>query len=138
MRQREHDGQHDLSLEGHLDSYQGYLSLYPAMSVSVQHEIQKNLIAQVAYVGTKGTHLTAGARSQPVITVRPRLKSLFAWAAITSSVCNDAVVGDYFPVSGTNPTGNKGAWNRSRVRPGWTNMIVACTGNPGFASYSKQ
>ncbi len=103
-------------------------------SVSVQHEIQKNLIAQVAYVGTKGTHLTAVRDLNQLSPFAPGLNPFSPGQPITSSVCNDAVVGDYFPVSGTNPPGTR-VPGIGPSSPGWTNMIVACTGNPGFASY---
>ncbi|MEI9979864.1 MAG: carboxypeptidase regulatory-like domain-containing protein [Edaphobacter sp.] len=100
-------------------------------SVSVQREIQKNLIAQLAYVGTKGTHLTAVRdlnQLQPVVS-NPFLRG----QPITAAICSNGALRNFFPTSIT------GAINASTPgigpsSPGWINMVVACTGNPGFAS----
>jgi hypothetical protein len=110
-------------------------AIYPytqQWSLSIQHEIQKSLIAQLAYVGTKGTHLTAVRdlnELQPLGSANPFLPG----QPITSDICNDGARRNYFPTSVT------GAINASTPgigpsSPGWINMVVACTGNPGFSS----
>ncbi len=102
-------------------------------SVSVQREIQKNLIAQLAYVGTKGTHLTAvrDLNQLPPASLNP----FGPGQPITSSVCNGGALNGYFPTAGANPGQSRGTGNTAGIgpsSPGWINMIVACTGNPGF------
>lgn len=107
-------------------------AIYPytqQWSLSVQREIQKNLIAQLAYVGTKGTHLTAvrdlnqlqATTSNPFLSGQP----------ITSDICNDGARRNYFPTSTISGASTSGIGPSS---PGWINMVVACTGNPGFTS----
>jgi hypothetical protein len=119
-------------------------AIYPytqQWSLSVQHEIQKNLIAQLAYVGTKGTHLTAvrdlnqlqPASSNPFLPGQP----------ITAGVCAGGSLYDYFPTTGINaipPTGPPitSSPGIGLTSPGWNNMVVACTGNPGFATGGGQ
>jgi hypothetical protein len=105
-------------------------------SVSVQHEVQKNLIAQLAYVGTKGTHLTA---VRDLNQLQPLSSNPFSpGQPITASVCNDGAVRSYFPVTGANPNQPTGPTIPSSpgigpTSPGWINMVVACTSTPGFA-----
>ncbi len=102
-------------------------------SVSVQREIQKSLIAQLAYVGTKGTHLTAVRDLNQLQPLASGLNPFLPGQPITSAVCSDGALKNFFPTSIT------GAINASTAgigpsSPGWINMVVACTGNPGFAS----
>ncbi|WP_446744589.1 carboxypeptidase regulatory-like domain-containing protein [Silvibacterium acidisoli] len=100
-------------------------------SISVQRQVQKNLVAQLAYVGTKGTHLTAvrdlnqlePVSSNPFLPGQP----------ITASVCGAGALDNFFPTSITGITGSTSP-GIGPSSPGWTNMVVACTGNPGFAS----
>jgi hypothetical protein len=85
-------------------------------SVSVQREIQKSLIAQLAYVGTKGTHLTAVRDLNQLAPLASDLNPFTAGQPITSDVCASGASNNYFFPSAS----------------GWWNMVVACTGNPGF------
>lgn len=107
-------------------------AIYPytqQWSMSVQREVQKNLIAQLAYVGTKGTHLTAvrDLNQLQTATANPFLSG----QPITSDICNDGARRNYFPTSTIAGASTSGIGPSS---PGWINMVVACTGNPGFTS----
>jgi len=103
-------------------------------SLSVQREIQKSLIAQLSYVGTKGTHLTA---VRDLNQLAPLSESPFPFAKgepITADVCRSGASGDPFnPGATSNQTGattsNSGISSKSS---GWIKMVVACTGNPGY------
>jgi len=104
-------------------------------SVSVQREIQKSLIAQLAYVGTKGTHLTA-VRDLNQLEPFSGQNPFSAHQPITADVCSYGAHNGYFyPSDGTNASGTTvsgpGIGPKS---PGWWNMVVACTGNPGYTT----
>jgi hypothetical protein len=103
-------------------------------SVSVQREIGKNLIAQLAYVGTKGTHLTAVRDLNQLAPLASGLNPFPNRQPITADVCQSGASGGiFFPSAGSSATG--GTITGSEIgpdSPGWINMVVACTGNPGF------
>jgi hypothetical protein len=104
-------------------------------SVSVQREIQKSLIAQLAYVGTKGTHLTAVRdinQLKPISGQNP----FSAGQPITSDVCASGASNNYFfPSVGTGASGTtETGLGIGPESSGWWNMVVACTGNPGFTT----
>jgi hypothetical protein len=106
-------------------------------SLSVQREIRKNVVGQVAYVGTKGTHLTAVSDLNQLSPLSSGLNPFSPGEPITSSVCSSGSTYNYFSVTGSNPyppTG-PGIPNTPGIgptSPGYINMVVACTGNPGF------
>jgi hypothetical protein len=104
-------------------------------SVSVQREIQKSLIAQLAYVGTRGTHLTAVRDLNQLEPLASGLNPFTAGQPITSAVCQSGVSDNYFfPSVGTNASGTTVTGpGIGPTSPGWKNMVVACTGNPGFS-----
>ena len=107
-------------------------AIYPytqQWSLSVQHEIQKNLIGQIAYVGTKGTHLTAVRDLNQLQSATPN--PFLPGQPITADICNDGARRNYFPTSTITGASTSGIGQSS---PGWINMVVACTGNPGFTS----
>jgi hypothetical protein len=111
-------------------------------SLSVQREIRKEMVAQVAYVGTKGTHLTA---VQDLNQLQPLSNGLNPFAPgqpITASVCQSDATGanHVFSVAGLN-SGTIGApvtvptsAGIGPSTPGFNNMVIACTGNSGFTS----
>jgi len=104
-------------------------------SLGIQHEIRKDLVGQAAYVGTRGTHLTAVRDLNQLPPLGSGLNPFAAGQPITASVCNSGAVYNYFNVAGSNATGQTGIASSSGIgptSPGYINMIVACTGNPGF------
>ncbi len=109
-------------------------------SLSIQRELKKDLIAQVAYVGTKGTHLTAVRDLNQLPPLSPGLNPFLPGQPVTASVCASGANNGYFSTLGENPSGPLppgGIASSPVIVPGsagYTNMVVACTGNPGFAA----
>jgi len=117
-------------------------------SLSIQRELKKNLVAQVAYVGTKGTHLTAVRdlnQLQPLDSAHnpftPGVKGISVGQPITALVCEGGALPDsYFPTSGINVLGSPVITSSPGIgstSPGYTNAVVACTGNPGFVEQNS-
>jgi hypothetical protein len=109
-------------------------------SVSVQHEVRKAMVAQLAYVGTKGTHLTAVRDLNQLQPLENGLNPFGPGQPITASVCQSGANNSFFSVAGVNgTTQGSGITIPSSAgigpsSPGYINMFVACSGNPGFAS----
>jgi Carboxypeptidase regulatory-like domain/TonB-dependent Receptor Plug Domain len=106
-------------------------------SLSVQRELRKDMVAQVAYVGTRGTHLTAVRDLNQLEPLASSLNPFGSGQPITSSVCNSGATYNYFSVTGSNPPGQGGITSSPGIgptSPGYQNMVVACTGNSGFVS----
>lgn len=106
-------------------------------SLSVQHELSKNVVAQIAYVGTKGTHLTAVRDLNQLQPLSSALNPFVAGQPLTASVCRGGALNNYFPTTGINGGVNSGPVIPSSpgvgpTSPGYANIVVACTGNPGF------
>jgi len=109
-------------------------------SLSIQRELRKNMVAQVAYVGTKGTHLTAVRDLNQLPPVSDGDNPFLPGQPITAAVCKGGPSYGYFQTSGVYsgtgpippPSSSIGTTN-----PGYLNMLLACTGNPGFVSLSS-
>ena len=106
-------------------------------SLSVERELRKDTVAQLAYVGAKGTHLSAVSdlnQLQPIGSSNPFLPG----QPITANFCNSGAVSPYiFSTSGTNPAppGNQNIPSSNGIAPGspgYINAEIACTGNPGY------
>jgi len=113
-------------------------------SLSVQRELKKNVLMQAAYVGTKGTHLTAVRDLNQLPPLSPGLNPFLPGQPITASVCSSGANQGYFSTLGVNPTGPlaPGGIASSSVigpdSPGYQNIVVACTGNVGFAASGQE
>jgi hypothetical protein len=107
-------------------------------SLSLQRELRKNTVAQIAYVGTKGTHLTAVRDLNQLLPYQGDNPFVDADLPITSSVCTSGAQQTIFSVYGLNPNPSMPTIpNSPGIGPasrGYGNMVVACTGNPGFFS----
>ena len=112
-------------------------------SLSVQRELRKETVAQVAYVGTKGTHLTAVRDLNQLPRLAASANPFLPGQPLTAAVCNSGANTNYFSTAGTNPnppTGS-GIINSNGIgptSPGYINTVVACTGNPGFTNANNQ
>ncbi len=100
-------------------------------SVSVQRELDKNTMGTIAYVGSKGTHLTTDLQINQLapVTKNPFLPG----QPITSDECN-SYDGDRFTLYGTaNPTTGQVPVTAtvSSGNPGFVNLQAACFGTPG-------
>jgi len=106
-------------------------------SLSVQREVRKGMVGQLAYVGTKGTHLTAVSDLNQLQPLSNGLNPFASGQPITALVCNSGANYGAFSVEGLNgSTGGITIPNSRAIGPndpGYKNMFVACTGNPGFA-----
>jgi hypothetical protein len=107
-------------------------------SLSVQREVRKGMVGQLAYVGTKGTHLTGVRDLNQLAPISNGLNPFSAGQPITSDVCMSGANSGVFSVGGINGVG-QGAGISIPSSPGigpnnagFTNMTVACTGNSGF------
>jgi len=114
-------------------------------SLSVQREVSKGMVGQLAYVGTKGTHLTAVRDLNQLQPLANGLNPFPAHAPITADVCRSPVdsagglsASGVFSVLGlNNSTGTPTIPTSAGIGPhdpGYNNMLVACTGNPGFGT----
>jgi hypothetical protein len=104
-------------------------------SLSAQRQFTPNIVGQMAYVGTKGTHLTAVRDLNQLNPLASSLNPFLPGQPVTASVCNSGALYNYFSVTGSNSSGGTGITTSPGIgptSPGYTNMVVACTGNPGF------
>ncbi len=111
-------------------------------SLSAQRELRKGMIGQLAYVGTKGTHLTAVRDLNQLQPLNEGINPFAPGQPITSSVCESGANNGGFYVGGLN-SASPGAPitvpSSGVIGPhdaGYINIFVACTGNPGFANFS--
>jgi hypothetical protein len=110
-------------------------------SLGLQRELRKGLVGQITYVGTKGTHLTAVRDLNQLQPLSNGLNPFGPGQPITASVCQSgANAPNYFSVLGLNSSTNgapvtiPASPGIGPSDPGYINMVVACTGNPGFAA----
>ncbi len=109
-------------------------------SLSVQREVRKAMVAQLAYVGTKGTHLTAVRDLNQLQPLGNGLNPFGPGQPITASVCQNGANNGGFLLAGLNsvtmgaPITVPSSGVIGPSNPGYINMFIACTGNPGFAS----
>ncbi len=89
-------------------------------SFSVQRELPKNMVASVAYVGSKGTHLTAALQVNQLAPVSGTDNPFIPGEAITTAIC-DTFDGAEFTLNGM---------MLGSGQPGFTNLEAACYGTP--------
>jgi hypothetical protein len=112
---------------------QAHYSYTQQWSLSMQRELRKNLVGSVAYVGTKGTHLTAVRDINQLPALPASLNPFPAGQPLTSDICGAGAAQGVFPVNGTLPV--SGVTTSSGIapnQPGYINAFVACTGSAGF------
>ncbi len=84
----------------------------------------------------KGTHLTAVRDLNQLQPLSASQNPFAPGEPITPGVCTSGAQIKYFSVNGLNPVGTGGTIPSSPgigvASPGYNNMLVACTGNPGF------
>jgi hypothetical protein len=109
-------------------------------SLSVQREVSKGMVAQLAYVGTKGTHLTAVRDLNQLQPLSNGLNPFSSGQPITYDVCQTGALYGAFSTSGQNywwtggPITIPTSGAIASGDPGYTNMLVACSGNAGFTN----
>jgi len=107
-------------------------------SLGVQREVRKGMVGQITYVGTKGTHLTAVSDLNQLQPLGGSLNPFLPGQPITFNVCESGGLTNTFSTAGLNGTGNgvgitiPSSPGIGSNDPGYRNIFVACTGNPGF------
>jgi len=103
-------------------------------SLSVEQQIQKGLTATVAYVGSKGTHLTAVRDINQVRPVDPAFNPYPAGRPIVWPLDCASSGGGRFEIGGEGFINPNGGTIVTLGQPAWSNMNVACYGAPGFGT----
>ncbi|WP_263358136.1 TonB-dependent receptor [Acidicapsa ligni] len=101
-------------------------------SLSIEHQLGKAMVGQIAYVGTKGTHLTAVRDLNQLQPLSNSLNPFPQGQPLNRGNCSPDGSGVY-PILGTNAPGGPVTVPTSPgigpTDPGYVNMVVACTGN---------
>jgi hypothetical protein len=108
-------------------------------SLGMQREVRRGMVGQITYVGAKGTHLTAVSDPNQLQPLSNGLNPFQPGQPITYSVCESGGLANYFSTLGLNPALSSGLGTPISSSPGigpndpgYANIFVACTGNPGF------
>ena len=104
-------------------------------SLSVQRELGQGFVGSLAYVGTKGTHLTAERDLNQLQPLTSAPNPFPSGQPLTADICQAGATTGTFPVGGT--TGGNGSPTSPGIgpnEPGYVNMVIACAGSPGFVS----
>lgn len=110
-------------------------------SLGMQREMRRGMVGQITYVGAKGTHLTAVSDLNQLQPLSNGLNPFLPGQPITYSVCESGANGNYFSTMGLNPPASSGSGTTIPSSPGigpndpgYANIFIACTGNPGFVN----
>lgn len=93
-------------------------------SFSVQRELPGKMLGTIAYVGSKGTHLTAELNENQLVPVNKAQNPFLPGQPLTPDFCS---------VLGQANFGTPSTWNGHPVGPqfpGWVNEEAACYGSP--------
>jgi Carboxypeptidase regulatory-like domain/TonB-dependent Receptor Plug Domain len=101
-------------------------------SLSVEQQVQSHLVATFAYVGSKGTHLTAVGDLNQVRPIDPALNPYPPGRPIIWTEDCSGSSGGQFELGGTSSL-NPGTVI-SQGQPGWDNLNIACYGTAGFGT----
>jgi hypothetical protein len=111
-------------------------AIYPYVqqwSLSLEQEINQGLAVTVAYVGSKGTHLTVVSDLNQFRPVDPALNPYPAGRPLIWSLdCSGG--GQQFELGGPPSVNPNGGTIIAKGQPGWVNMNIACYGAPGFGT----
>ena len=102
-------------------------------SFSVEQEITKGLAATIAYVGSKGTHLTSVSDLNQVRPVDPAVNPYPVGRPILWGL-DCAGGGGQFEIGGSGFVNPNGGTIVAALQPGWVNMNIACYGSSGFGT----
>jgi hypothetical protein len=103
-------------------------------SLSVEQEVQKGLVATFAYVGSKGTHLTAVRDLNQVVPVDPAFNPYPVGRPVLWPLDCSGGNGGRFELGGSASLNPNGGTVVSIGQPAWNNLNVACYGAPGFGT----
>lgn len=104
-------------------------------SLSVEQEIRKGLTATLAYVGSKGTHLTAVRDLNQVRPVDPAFNPYPAGRPVVWPLdCSSNSGSGRFELGGASNVNPSGGTIVSQGQPAWDNLNIACYGVAGFGT----
>lgn len=103
-------------------------------SLSVEQEVRKGLVATFAYVGSKGTHLTAVRDLNQVRPVDPAFNPYPVGQPILWPLDCSSSSGGRFELGGSASVNPNGGTVISLGQPAWNNMNIACYGASGFGT----
>jgi hypothetical protein len=92
-------------------------------NLSVQHQLTPNLVASAAYVGSKGTHLTAELQVNQLAPVSPADNPFIPGQPLSSTICS-SYDGANFSLDNNTPT----PITISTGNPAFVNLQAACYG----------
>jgi Carboxypeptidase regulatory-like domain len=87
-------------------------------SLSVQRDLPWNMLGSIAYVGSKGTHLTAELQENQLVPVNASHNPFSSGQPLTAAICAQFNQG-VFLLNGQ---------SLSAGQPGYVNLLAACTG----------
>ena len=104
-------------------------------SFSIQRQLSKSTVATIAYVGSKGTHLTTDLQTNQLQPVSAAQNPFTPGEPITSAVCN-SYDGNSFTIISQTPFASGSTPPTyptvSTGQPGFVNLQAACFGTPGI------
>jgi hypothetical protein len=103
-------------------------------SFSIEQQIQKGLVTDFAYVGSKGTHLTAVRDLNQVRPVDPAFNPYPAGRPVLWPLDCATTPGSAFQLGGFGSVNPNGGTVVDFGQPAWTNMNVACFGTTVFGT----
>jgi hypothetical protein len=99
-------------------------------SLSVQRELAPNTLATIAYVGSKGTHLTTELQVNQLFPVAAGKNPFHAGQPLAVNVCQSwGGTGGNFTLDPLDPVPTQIV---TPTDPGYTNLLAACFGTPGY------
>jgi len=106
-------------------------------SFSIQRELTKNTVGTIAYVGSKGTHLTTDLQINQLAPVAASQNPFKPGQPLTAADC-DSFDGERFTLFGTpDPTTSIAPATATVISgdPGFVNLQAACFGTPGNSHF---
>jgi hypothetical protein len=98
-------------------------------SFGIQHEISKDVVATLAYVGSKGTHLTLERNLNQLHSLPLSENPFGPNQPLTLADCTGAAGSNSFPGDGATPFTLENGTTISPLNPAYVNMQAACA-NP--------
>jgi hypothetical protein len=93
-------------------------------NLSVQRELPGKMLGSIAYVGSKGTHLTAELNANQLVPVNPSQNPFLRGQPLDTNFCEQVALAS---------TGGNGTWNGNSFNtqvPWFVNALAACYGSP--------
>jgi hypothetical protein len=89
-------------------------------SFSVQRQLPWDLLGSIAYVGSKGTHLTAELQVNQLLPLNPVNNPFLPGQPLTAQICSDGITSQTFIINGN---------SIGPGDPAYQNLLAACIGS---------